>query len=110
MIPGTDLHCFDVHNDGYFAHLPLRYADGGILNMSVSRSLTKSLLNLWKKIVETTFKTFSRLNLYLNHLDMNLLEYLSQAITTEMDADVSKIIGSHKKRYCNDFFMDEMVD
>ncbi|GJU60851.1 zf-CCHC domain-containing protein [Tanacetum coccineum] len=37
MIPRTDLHCFDVHNYGYFAHLPLRYVNGVILNMSVSK-------------------------------------------------------------------------
>ncbi|GKC12887.1 hypothetical protein Tco_1009669 [Tanacetum coccineum] len=41
---------------------------------------------------------------------MDLSKYLSQAITTEMDACVPKTTGPHKKRYCNKFFMDEMVD
>ncbi|GKF75441.1 hypothetical protein Tco_0224885, partial [Tanacetum coccineum] len=41
---------------------------------------------------------------------MNLLEYLSQAITYDMDACVYKKIGTPKKRYCNDFSVDEMVD
>nr|GEW19403.1 reverse transcriptase domain-containing protein [Tanacetum cinerariifolium] len=50
------------------------------------------------------------LNLYLDHLDMNLLEYLSQAITIEMDACVYKKIGPLKKRYCNDLFVDKIVD
>nr|GEW03648.1 multidrug resistance-associated protein 5 [Tanacetum cinerariifolium] len=31
MIPAIDLHQFDVHNDGYFAFLPLNYVDGVIL-------------------------------------------------------------------------------
>ncbi|GKD09049.1 hypothetical protein Tco_1188734 [Tanacetum coccineum] len=55
-------------------------------------------------------ETFGRLNLYLDHLDMVFSEYLSQAITNEMDAYVFKKIGPPKKRYCNDFSMDEMVD
>ncbi|GJV13349.1 hypothetical protein Tco_1354890 [Tanacetum coccineum] len=69
MIPGTDLHCFDVHNDSYFSHLPLTYVDGVILEM-----------------------------------------YLCQAITYDMDACVYKKIIPPKKRYCNDFSFDEMVD
>nr|GEU96720.1 multidrug resistance-associated protein 5 [Tanacetum cinerariifolium] len=48
-----------------------------------------------------------RLTLYLDHLDMNLLEYLSQAITYDMDDLVSKKICPPKKRYCNDFSIDE---
>ncbi|GJX65366.1 hypothetical protein Tco_0299709 [Tanacetum coccineum] len=55
-------------------------------------------------------ETFGRLNLYLDHLDMNLSEYLSQAITYDMDAYVSKKTGPSKKRYCNNFSLDEMVD
>ncbi|GJZ71614.1 hypothetical protein Tco_0635465 [Tanacetum coccineum] len=55
-------------------------------------------------------ETFCRLNLYLDHLDMNLLKYLSQAITYDMDDLVFKKIGPPKKRYCNDFSVDEMVD
>nr|GEX17025.1 pentatricopeptide repeat-containing protein [Tanacetum cinerariifolium] len=46
-----------------------------------------------------TFKAcITKLTLYLDHLDMNLLEYLSQAITCEMDDLVSKKIGPPKKR------------
>ncbi|GJS76393.1 hypothetical protein Tco_0726274 [Tanacetum coccineum] len=41
---------------------------------------------------------------------MNLSKYLSQAITYDMDACVYKKIGPPKKRYCNDFSVDEMVD
>ncbi|GJS31053.1 hypothetical protein Tco_0491673 [Tanacetum coccineum] len=37
MIPSADLHQFDVHSDGYFAHLPLNYVDGVILEMFVPR-------------------------------------------------------------------------
>ncbi|GKA34312.1 hypothetical protein Tco_0720741 [Tanacetum coccineum] len=47
--------------------------------------------------METTFKTFGMLELYLDYLDMNLSEYLSQAIKTEMDVCVSKTIGPSKK-------------
>ncbi|GKB94178.1 hypothetical protein Tco_0980315, partial [Tanacetum coccineum] len=55
-------------------------------------------------------ETFGMLELYLDHLDMNLSEYISQVITPEMDACVSKIMGPPKKKYCNDFSMDEIVD
>ncbi|GKA66924.1 hypothetical protein Tco_0766732 [Tanacetum coccineum] len=55
-------------------------------------------------------ETFGRLTLYLDHLDMNLSEYLSQTITYDMDACEYKKIGPPKKRYCNDFSVDEMVD
>nr|GEW53937.1 multidrug resistance-associated protein 5 [Tanacetum cinerariifolium] len=55
-------------------------------------------------------ETFGRLNLYLDHLDINLSEYLSQAITYDMDDLVSKKIGPSKKRYYNDFSVDEMID
>ncbi|GJZ63729.1 hypothetical protein Tco_0620150 [Tanacetum coccineum] len=41
---------------------------------------------------------------------MNLSEYLSQAITYDMDDLVSKKTGPPKKRYYNDFSVDEMVD
>ncbi|GJV87197.1 hypothetical protein Tco_1531135 [Tanacetum coccineum] len=37
MKPGIDLHCFDAHNDRYFAHLPLIYVNGVIFNMVVPR-------------------------------------------------------------------------
>nr|GEX42083.1 RNA-directed DNA polymerase, eukaryota [Tanacetum cinerariifolium] len=55
-------------------------------------------------------ETFGRLELYLDHLDMDLSEYLCQVITTETDASVSKKIDPTKKRYYNDFSMDEIVD
>ncbi|GKA77741.1 RNA-directed DNA polymerase, eukaryota [Tanacetum coccineum] len=42
-------------------------------------------------------ETLSRLDLYLDHLDMDLLKYLSQVITTEMHTCVSKIIDPPKK-------------
>ncbi|GKF19034.1 hypothetical protein Tco_0067672, partial [Tanacetum coccineum] len=61
-------------------------------------------------ILHDVEETFGKLNLYLDHLDMDLSEYLSQVITNEMDACVFKKIGPPKKRYCNEFSIDEMVD
>ncbi|GKD37086.1 hypothetical protein Tco_1257293 [Tanacetum coccineum] len=142
MIHRTDLHCFDVLNNGCFSHLPLAYVNGVILEMAVRRmpyeqfaefleeksgnyfqGLYYQVLNqdLERGLVRFSDdrslsymfdveETFGRLNLYLDHLDMNLSEYLSQAITYDTDACVSKTIGPLKKRYCNDFSMDEMVD
>ncbi|GJT95846.1 multidrug resistance-associated protein 5 [Tanacetum coccineum] len=142
MIPGTDLHQFDVYNDGYFAHLPLTYVDGVILEIAVPRMPYEQLAEFLEEKCGCYFQglyyqvpsqdlerglvrvsddrstsymfdveeTFGRLTLYLDHLDMNLSEYLSQAITYDMDDLVSKKIGPPKKRYCNDFFVDEMVD
>ncbi|GKD53313.1 hypothetical protein Tco_1286700 [Tanacetum coccineum] len=111
MIPGTDLHQFDVHNDGYFAHLPLNYVDGVILEMAVPRMSYEQLAEFLKEKCGCYFQEiFGRLNVYLDHLDMNLSEYLSQAITNDMDDLVSKKISPPQKRYCNDFSVDEMVD
>ncbi|GKC56116.1 hypothetical protein Tco_1083714, partial [Tanacetum coccineum] len=108
MIPGTDLLQFDVHNDGYFTHLPLNYVDGVILEIVVPRMpVSDDRSTSYMFNVE---ETFGRLNLYLDHLDMNLSEYLSQAITYDIDDLVSKKMGPLKKRYCNDFSVDEMVD
>ncbi|GJX61545.1 hypothetical protein Tco_0294445 [Tanacetum coccineum] len=84
MIPGADLHQFDVHNDGYFAHLPLNYVDGVVLEMAVPRmSVSDDRSTSYMFDVE---EIFGRLTLYLDYLDMNLSEYLSQAITYDMDA------------------------
>ncbi|GJY99527.1 multidrug resistance-associated protein 5 [Tanacetum coccineum] len=100
MILRTDLYWFDVHNDGYFSHLPLTYVNGVILEMVVRRMPYEQFPVYLEE----------KLNLYLDHLDMDLSEYLSQAITNEMDACVFKKTGPLKKRYCNDFSIDEMVD
>ncbi|GKC71413.1 multidrug resistance-associated protein 5 [Tanacetum coccineum] len=111
MIPGTDLHQFDVHNDGHFAHLPLTYVDGVILEIAVLRMPYEQLTEFLEEKCGCYFQeTFGRLTLYLDHLDMNVSEYLSYAITYDMDACVYKKIVPPKKRYCNDFFVDEMVD
>ncbi|GKD68081.1 hypothetical protein Tco_1322171 [Tanacetum coccineum] len=130
MIPGTNLHQFDVHNDGYFTHLPLTYVDGVILFMVVQRmpyeefaiyleekcgcyfqglyyqvpsqDLEKGLVRVSDdRSISYMFdveETFGRLNIYLDHLDMDLSEYISQAITYDMDDLVSKKIGPPKKR------------
>ncbi|GKD30869.1 hypothetical protein Tco_1241647 [Tanacetum coccineum] len=97
MIPWTDLHCFNVHNDGYFLHSPLRYVNGVIFEISVARMAYES----FAKFLEAKSGNYFQ--------DMDLSEYLGQADTTKMDACVSKTIYPPKKRYCNDFFMDEMV-
>ncbi|GJX30589.1 peroxidase 20 [Tanacetum coccineum] len=117
MIPDTELHQFDVHNDGYFAHLPLTYVDGVILEIVVPRMPYEQLAEFLEEKYGCYFQglyyqvpsqdlerglvrvsddrstsymfdveeTFGRLTLYLDHLDMNLSEYLSQAITYDMD-------------------------
>nr|GEV66677.1 peroxidase 20 [Tanacetum cinerariifolium] len=115
MIPGTDLHCFDVHNDSYFSHLPLSYINGGILNMVVPRMPYEKGLVRVSNDRELSYmfdvkETFGRLDFYLDHLDMDLLEYLSQSISIEMDACVSKTICPLKKRYRSDFSIDKMVN
>nr|GEX01647.1 pentatricopeptide repeat-containing protein [Tanacetum cinerariifolium] len=111
MIPGTNLHQFDVHNDGYFSHLPLTYVDGVILEMVVRRMPYEEFVVYLEEKCGCYFQeTFDRLNLYLDHLEIDLSEYLSQAYTYDMDACVSKTIGPPKKRYCNDFSLDEIVD
>ncbi|GJS74143.1 hypothetical protein Tco_0706984 [Tanacetum coccineum] len=112
MIPGTDLHCFVVHNDGYFSHLPLTYVDGVILEIVVPRMPYEEFdVYLEEKCGCYFQETFGRLNLYLDHLDMNILKYLSQAVTYDMDACVSKKISLPKK--CDDdsdYQSDKLVD
>ncbi|GJU83959.1 putative ribonuclease H-like domain-containing protein [Tanacetum coccineum] len=117
MMHGTDLHCFYVHNDRYFTHLPLSYVNGVILNMSVLRIAYEPFAEFLEEKYGNYFQglyyqvpyvelerglvrvsndrelsymfdveeTFGRLELYLDHL------------------------GPHRKRYCNEFSMDEMV-
>ncbi|GJR40732.1 hypothetical protein Tco_1216416 [Tanacetum coccineum] len=140
MIHRTDLHCFDVLNNGCFSHLPLAYVNGVILEMAVRRMPYEQFAEFLEEKSGNYFQglyyqvpnqdlerglvrfsddrslsymfdveeTFGRLN--LDHLDINLSEYLSQAITYDTGACVSKTIGPLKKRYCNDLSMDEMVD
>nr|GEW97438.1 multidrug resistance-associated protein 5 [Tanacetum cinerariifolium] len=90
MIPGTDLHCF-VHNDGYFSYLPLTYIDGVILEMAIRRM------------------PYEEFAVYLKE-KYGSFRVLSESITNEMNACVFKKIGPLKKRYCNKFSIDEMVD
>ncbi|GKC45687.1 hypothetical protein Tco_1063409 [Tanacetum coccineum] len=86
---------------GLYYQVPSQDLERGLVRVSDDRS-TSYMFDVEE--------TFGRLTLYLDHLDMNLSEYLSQAITYDMDDLVSKKIGPPKKRYCNDFFVDEMVD
>ncbi|GJR66041.1 hypothetical protein Tco_0012106 [Tanacetum coccineum] len=85
MIPGTNLHQFDVHNAGYFAHLSLNYVDGVIIEIAIPRMPYEQLAEFLEEKCGCYFQEiFGRLNLYLDHLDTNLLEYLSQAITYDI--------------------------
>ena len=128
MIPGTNLHQFDVWNDGYFAHLPLRYEDGVILNVAAERmpyekfaqileqqagnyfqglyyrvpnvELEKCLIRVSNdKDIAMMFDVadvYGRLEVYLDHYDMNLSEYLEKAETYVMEESVSKAKGPPK--------------
>ncbi|PWA74551.1 peroxidase 20 [Artemisia annua] len=142
MIPGTNLHQFDVHNDGFFAHLPLRYDDGVILNMASVRMPYEKFAEFLEEKVGNYFQglyykvpnvelekglvkvsddkqiahmfdvaeLYGRLDLYLDHLDMDLSEYLEKADTDDMDECVYRAKGPPKPRYCNKFSVDEMVN
>ena len=142
MIPGTNLHQFDVWNDGYFVHLPLRYKDGVILNVAAVRMPYEKFAEILEKQAGNYFQglyfrvpnvelekglvrvsndkeiaymfdvaeLYGRLELYLDHYDMNLSEYLDKAETCVMDESVCKAKGPPKPRYCNEFTEEEMVD
>nr|GEW77169.1 putative wall-associated receptor kinase-like 16 [Tanacetum cinerariifolium] len=86
---------------GLYYQVPNHDLERGLVRVSDDRSLS------YMFDVE---ETFGRLNLYLDHLDMDLSKYLSQAITNKIDVCIFKKIGSPKKRYSNDFFLNEMVD
>ncbi|GJY34048.1 hypothetical protein Tco_0418517 [Tanacetum coccineum] len=85
---------------GLYYQVPNHDLERGLVRVS-----NDSLLSYMFDVEEI----FDRLNFYLDHLDMELSE-LSQAITDEMDACVYEKIVPPKKRYCNDFSMDEMFD
>lgn len=122
MIHGTNLHQFDVWNDGYFAHLPLRYKDGVILNVAAVRMPYEKFAEILEKQAGNYFQglyfivpnvelekglvrvsndkeiayrfdvaeLYGRLELYLDHYDMNLSKYLDKAETCVMDESVYK--------------------
>ncbi|GKC93410.1 hypothetical protein Tco_1158852 [Tanacetum coccineum] len=85
---------------GLYYQVPSQDLERGLVRVSDDRS------TFYMFDVE---EIFGRLTLYLDHLDMNLSEYLSQAITCDMDDLISKKIGPSKKRYYNDFSVDEIV-
>ncbi|GKD48720.1 hypothetical protein Tco_1277696 [Tanacetum coccineum] len=60
MIPGTDMHCFDVHNDGYFSQLPLTYVNGVMLEMAIRRMPYEQFAEYLEENMETTFKVWYR--------------------------------------------------
>ncbi|GKD70504.1 hypothetical protein Tco_1324594 [Tanacetum coccineum] len=111
MILGTDLHCFDVHNDGYFSNLPLSYVDGVICEMVVRRMPYEEFEVYLEEKCGYYFQ-----GLYYQVPSQDLERGLvrvsddSQAITYDKDACVSKTICPPKKRYYNDFSLDEIVD
>ncbi|GKF01449.1 hypothetical protein Tco_0028372 [Tanacetum coccineum] len=86
---------------GLYYQVPNQDLERGLVRVSDDRSVSYMF---------DVKETFGRLDLYLGHLDMNLSEYLSQAITIDMDACVYKKVRPSKKRYYNDFSVDEMVD
>nr|GEU55625.1 pentatricopeptide repeat-containing protein [Tanacetum cinerariifolium] len=92
MIFGTDLHQFDVYNDGYFAHLPLTYVDGVILEIAVPMMPYEQLAEFLEEKCGCYFQ-----GLYY------------QVPSQDLERDTKKI-GPPQKRYCNDFSVDEMVD
>ncbi|GJW15307.1 hypothetical protein Tco_0019440 [Tanacetum coccineum] len=125
MILGTDLHQLDFYNDGYIARLLLTYVDGVILEIAVPRMPYEQLAEFLKEKCGCYFQglyyqvpsqdleraEFESLQPVQRQLEyMNLSEYLSQAITYDMDDLVSKKTSPPKKRYCNDFSVEEMVD
>ncbi|GKA76965.1 hypothetical protein Tco_0783426 [Tanacetum coccineum] len=73
---------------GLYYQVPCQDLKRGLVRVSDDRSLS------YMFDVE---ETFGRLNLYLDHLDIDLSEYLSQDITYDMDVCVSKTIGPPKK-------------
>ncbi|GKB66531.1 hypothetical protein Tco_0927943 [Tanacetum coccineum] len=110
MILETDLHCFDVHNDGYFSYLPLAYVNGVILEMAVRRIPYEQFAEFLEEKSGNYFQ-----GLYYQVTNQDLERSLvrvsddSQAITNEIDACVFKKIGHPKKRYYNEFSIDVMV-
>nr|GEV55918.1 peroxidase 20 [Tanacetum cinerariifolium] len=89
----------------------------GSKNRAIARGGASTLRNRPRRRLEAPLsymfdveETFGRLNLYLDYLDIDLSEYLSQAIANKIDVYVFKKIGPLKKRYCNKFSINEMVD
>ncbi|GKB51683.1 multidrug resistance-associated protein 5 [Tanacetum coccineum] len=108
LLSATLVYCDNVR----VLYVPSRYQYADIFTKGLPSALFEEFrtsLSVRPSSAQTA-GAYYRLTLYLDHLDMNLSEYLSQAITYDMDVLVSKKIGPPKKRYCNDFFVDKMVD
>ncbi|GKB94177.1 hypothetical protein Tco_0980314 [Tanacetum coccineum] len=107
MIPRTDL-CFDVHNDGYFSHLPLSYVNGVILNMSVPRMPYEKFAEYLEEKYGNYFQ-----GLYYQvpniELERGLVRVSNDRELSYM-FDVEETFGPPKRRYCSELSMDEMVD
>ncbi|GKB84108.1 hypothetical protein Tco_0956380 [Tanacetum coccineum] len=86
---------------GLYYQVPSQDLEEGLVRVSDDRS-TSYMFDVEE--------TFGRLTLYLDHLDMNLSEYLSQAITYEMDACIYKKIGPPKKSTTKGMKLDHTKD
>ncbi|GKB47340.1 hypothetical protein Tco_0898093 [Tanacetum coccineum] len=105
MIPGTDLHQFDIHNDGYFSHLPLTYVDGVILEMVVRKMPYKEFVVYLEEKCGCYFQGLYyqvpcqdlKRGLVRVSDDRSFRVLKSRYLHNDMDVCVSKTIGPPKK-------------
>ncbi|GJX98085.1 hypothetical protein Tco_0355104 [Tanacetum coccineum] len=89
-----------VRFDGCFMHVPFRYQDGKKLILAICRMAYEEFFEFLKNTLE----------MYVDHHDMKLSQYLEAADTTIMDGVVAKWRGPPKTRHCNKFLVDELVN
>ena len=136
VIPGDNGIELDVWNDGIFKEDPLRYEDGVILHAYIARLSLKDLLEhvkrytmcahvfgLYYKMPHTELDKglvkldcdwecnrmydlaglFGKLEVYVDHTNLDFSKYLAN---TDPGTPTSK----YKKRYCNEFSEEELVN
>nr|GEV41364.1 peroxidase 20 [Tanacetum cinerariifolium] len=83
MIPGTDLHQFDVHNDGYFAHLLLNYVDGVIFEMAVPRMPYKQLAEFLEEKCGCYFQALLKRGIAMTFLVDEMVDWAEMEVETD---------------------------
>ena len=140
MIPGPDGIEIDVWNDGIFKEDPLRYEDGVILNAYIARLPLKDLIEHVKRYTNCAHvfglyykmphsdldkglvkldcdwecnrmydlsRLFGKIEVYVDHTNLDFSKYLA---INDPHTPTSKYRAEEKKRYCNEFSEDELVN
>ncbi|GJX94325.1 hypothetical protein Tco_0348911 [Tanacetum coccineum] len=98
-----------VRFDGCLMHVPLRFAHGlyyKVPNVELEMDLVRVSNAKELYYMFDVANAYGWLEMYVDHHDMKLSQYLEAVDTTIMDGVVAKWRGPPKTRYCNKFLVD----